>query len=295
MSETSRQGAAQAVVLPLDALPRAAADARRAVREALAGTPHEPRCDDTQLAASELVTNAVLHGHEPISLRLTWSDATVRVEVRDASSLSPTFNMLDPAAVTGRGLLLVVSLADRWGVEPQAEGGKAVWFELDAGAQPEPSYDLEDLLASWGEDLDDPAQEVVKVVLTELDTELTARAEAHVEALLRELALVAPSDDASPELRLVAERVVQAANDVEALRAEVKRQLSRAVLEGHRVVDVVLRVTRVDAETVRRFARAVDEADRLSRQGLLLTEAAPYALSEARSGYLRRLVAQLDS
>ncbi len=295
MSGTHGQETGQVVVLPLAPLPRAASDARRAVRQALGGTVHEPRLDDVQVAVSELVTNAVLHGHEPISLRVVSDDLRVRLEVHDASPLSPSFTMLDPAAVTGRGLLLVVSLADRWGVEPGADGGKAVWIEFDAGEQPEPSYDLDDLLTSWGEDLDDPAQEVVKVVLTELDTALTARCEAHVEALLRELALVAPSDDAPADLRLVAERVVQAATGVEALRAEVKRQLSRAVLDGQERVDVVLRVTRVDADTVRRFARAVDEADRLSRQGLLLTEAAPYALSEARSSYLRRLVAQLAS
>ncbi|MCU1693614.1 MAG: ATP-binding region ATPase domain protein [Frankiales bacterium] len=282
------------VTRPLVALPRAAADARRVLREALDGTALEDRCHDAQLAISELVTNAVLHAHEPICLRVLVDDSRARFEVVDGSALAPSFTMLDPTAVTGRGLLLVVSLADRWGVEPRADG-KAVWFELDAGPGPAPSLDLDDLLASWGEDLEDPAQEVVKVVLTELDTGLTARSEAHVEALLRELALVAHAREASEELRLVAERVLHAASGVEELRAEVKQQLSRAVMEGLDVVDVVLRVTRVDAETVRTFARAVDEADRLSRQGLLLTGAVPYALSEARARYLRRLVNQLST
>jgi hypothetical protein len=30
---------------------------------------------------------------------------------------------------SGRGLLLVAALADRWGVEPYPPGGKAVWAE----------------------------------------------------------------------------------------------------------------------------------------------------------------------
>ena len=34
-------------------------------------------------------------------------------------------------AVVGRGLLIVDTLASRWGVEQVAAGGKAVWFELD--------------------------------------------------------------------------------------------------------------------------------------------------------------------
>nr|WP_313896874.1 ATP-binding protein [Streptomyces sp. GC420] len=37
---------------------------------------------------------------------------------------------------TGRALLLVSTLADRWGTEPYPPGGKTVWTELDAvGAQ----------------------------------------------------------------------------------------------------------------------------------------------------------------
>ncbi|MCW2777340.1 MAG: hypothetical protein JWN17_1065, partial [Frankiales bacterium] len=153
---------------------------------------------------------------------------------------------------------------------------------------------VDELLASWGEDLDDPAHEVVKVVLTELDVGLTAQSEAHVEALLRELALVSCSDACSPEIRLVAERVLLAASGMEELRNEVKQQLSRAVADGCAQLDVVLRVTRVDAETVRTFALAVDDADRLSRTGVLLTEPAPHALSDHRARYLRRLIGQLS-
>ena len=221
--------------LDLAATPRAASEARRALHAFLEGTDYEPRAEDAALALSELVTNAVLHGREPLALRLVLRADRLRAEVRDGSPLTPSFSMLDPAAVTGRGLLLVANLADRWGLEPVAGGGKAVWFELDREAVPSAELGIDELLASWGEDVEDPAQEVVKVVLTELDVALTARSEAHVEALLRELALVAGCDTAEepdPALALVAERVVQAANAVEALRSEMKHQLSRAVVEG---------------------------------------------------------------
>lgn len=280
-----------AVCLDLVPLPRAAADARRALRDLLHGTAFEERCEDAALALSEVVTNAVLHGREPLSLRLHLAGDVLRAEVRDGSPLSPSFSMLDPAAVTGRGLLLVATVSDRWGVEP-VEDGKAVWFEMDLDSLDGP-LDVDDLLASWGEDVDDPGQEVVKVVITELDVPLTARSEAHVEALLRELAIVSTSDECAPELKLVAERVLTAAAAVEALRAEVKQQLSRAVLEDVGQIDVVLRVTRIDADTVRAFLRAVDDADRLSRRGELLTQPAPKELSEARERYLQRVVNQL--
>jgi hypothetical protein len=34
-------------------------------------------------------------------------------------------------ATTGRGLILVEGLADNWGSDDIAEGGKVVWFEMN--------------------------------------------------------------------------------------------------------------------------------------------------------------------
>lgn len=115
--------------------------------------------------------------------------------------------MLDPTAVTGRGLLLISAVSDRWGVEPSPDG-KVVWFEL-----------------------------------------------------------LADSDDLT--------------------------EVSVALLQGHERVDVTLTIPREDAELVRDFAHAVDAADRLSRTGLLLVGPAPVDLSDARRGYLRRILLQL--
>ena len=281
--------------LALQALADSAPVARAALRHLLRGTMFEARLDDGELALSELVTNAVLHGRNPLSLRLVLTDHCVRVEVRDGSPLSPSFSMLDPAAVTGRGLMLITAASDRWGVEPEPDG-KCVWFELhEAGAITELEADVDALLAAWGDDLDeDPALEKVRVVLTDLDTDLVARAEAHVEGLLRELCLLT-GDDIPPATARVAQSVLQAAAGMEALRAEVKHQLALAVSAGQPRADLSLTVQRDDAELVREFSHAVDEADRLSRAGRLLTTPAPAELSEARQSYLRRLVAQLTS
>ena len=53
-------------------------------------------------------------------------------EVRDTAGGRP--ERKDPAIdeLSGRGLLIVDELADRWGVD-EAPPGKSVWFELDAG------------------------------------------------------------------------------------------------------------------------------------------------------------------
>jgi anti-sigma regulatory factor (Ser/Thr protein kinase) len=281
--------------LALQAVADSAPAARAALRHLLSGTTFEARLDDGELALSELVTNAVLHGRDPLSLRLVLTDRCVRVEVRDGSPLSPSFSMLDPTAVTGRGLMLISAASDRWGVEPEGEG-KRVWFELhEPGAITELEADVDALLAAWGDDLDeDPALEKVRVVLTDLDTDLVARAEAHVEGLLRELCLLVGDDVPAPTAR-VARSVLRAAAGMEAVRADVKHQLALAVSAGQPRVDLSLTMQRDDAELVRDFSHAVDEADRLSRAGRLLTTPAPAALSEARQSYLRRLLAQLTS
>ena len=284
-------------VLALRAVPDAAPQARALLRQTLAAGPFEHRLDDGELAVSELVTNAVLHGREPIELRVTTTETCVRVEVRDGSAVSPSFSMLDPTAVTGRGLMLISAASDRWGVEPGADG-KRVWFELHV-SDPEAvegETDVDALLAAWGDDLaEDPAHERVRVVLTDLDTDLTARSEAHVEGLLRELSLVVGDETCDPAVLRVARSVLQAAAGMDAVRAELKHQLAVAVSAGQPVVDLALTVTREDAELVRDFSHAADEADRLSRAGGLLTAPAPAELSSARQAYLRRLLAQLQS
>ena len=42
----------------------------------------------------------------------------------------------NPTAVTGRGLRLVDSVADRWGVDQHRDEGKTVWFEYLLTGEP---------------------------------------------------------------------------------------------------------------------------------------------------------------
>src|SRR5688500_8328200 len=52
-----------------------------------------------------------------------------RVEVEDANERPPSIAHTPPEATSGRGLHLVQSLAESWGVEGRM-AGKLVWFEL---------------------------------------------------------------------------------------------------------------------------------------------------------------------
>lgn len=282
-------------VLHLAAVPDAVPAARVLLRDVLVGSALDHRLDDGELALSELVTNAVLHGRDPLEVRVRLGGNVLRAEVGDANPVSPSFSMLDQTAVTGRGLLLISAVSDRWGVEP-SPSGKVVWFELLASRDVQTVLDVDALLASWGDELAvDPADESVRVVLTDLDVALVARSEAHVEALVRELAIVHAAATALPGDRRHVDSVVSAAAAVDPVRADLRHQLAAALARGLRTVDVELTVRRRDAEAVRDLLHALDEADRLSRTGRLLVAPAPLELSRTRGDYLRRILAQLGS
>ncbi|HEY6744579.1 MAG TPA: ATP-binding protein [Mycobacteriales bacterium] len=86
----------------------------------------------TVLLASELVTNAVVHGRGPIQLLLVEDGDRLRVEVTDAEPRLPD-GPGKPAEHDegGRGLLILDRLADRWGSHPRRPPpGKVVWFEV---------------------------------------------------------------------------------------------------------------------------------------------------------------------
>ncbi|MEV0260131.1 ATP-binding protein [Streptomyces sp. NPDC050617] len=91
-------------------------------------------CAAAVLVVSELVTNAVVHtDSERISCRVRADTAQVRLEVRDSGSgrRGPRQRSAGPDAETGRGLLLVGSMADAWGVAaPGHSSGHTVWATL---------------------------------------------------------------------------------------------------------------------------------------------------------------------
>ncbi|OIJ86675.1 SpoIIE family protein phosphatase [Streptomyces monashensis] len=129
--ETPRAGGRlQQQVAPGD--PEALAQARHMVRAAVRAWGAGDRADEIELAADELITNALLHteGSAIVTLRaLDGGDHRLRVEVEDSSSALPRRRDAGEDAVCGRGLLLVDRLADGWGVEARG-GGKAVWCEF---------------------------------------------------------------------------------------------------------------------------------------------------------------------
>ena len=173
------------VVLP--ALPTSAGRARRLLRDALGPSTAPDSVDSAQLAASEVVTNALVHAGTAVRLRVLVSGRRVRVEVGDGSEHLPVNRQHATVADTGRGLHLVAELVDRWGVYRDA-GGKVVWFELT-----EPQADS-GLLA---DSTDRPGQHPTthEITLHNVPLLMHAAWQEHAAALLREVLLIRIEDE----------------------------------------------------------------------------------------------------
>ncbi|MEV4786657.1 ATP-binding protein [Streptomyces tuirus] len=120
--------------LLLSPTPRGARLARLLATEQLRswGVPLDPA---GQIVA-ELAANAVTHGRVPgrdFRLTLYVVGGTLRIEVTDTrGDRLPRLARPATDATTGRGLLVVAALADRWGVTPGPRPRKTVWAEVDA-------------------------------------------------------------------------------------------------------------------------------------------------------------------
>jgi serine/threonine-protein kinase RsbW len=98
------------------------------------GCVPEARAADCSLMATELVTNAVIHGRGEITLTVGRQESgSVRIEVRDAGTRdrreTPHPSRVDPDGETGRGFRIVDALAEDWGVEAD-DAATCAWFEV---------------------------------------------------------------------------------------------------------------------------------------------------------------------
>ena len=180
-------------VMMLPAEPTSVGRARQVVREALReqGTvvvdrngEVQPVEDETMLATSELVTNALVHAGTSVLLRVTAGPRGVRVEVQDGSAHSPVPRAHSVTSATGRGLRMVDSVVDRWDVWRQPDG-KTVWFQIGVP----PGLDVAP---------DQPSTAPVptrRVVLCEVPLLMHWAWQEHAAALLREYLLMVLAED----------------------------------------------------------------------------------------------------
>ncbi|MER6123692.1 SpoIIE family protein phosphatase [Streptomyces sp. NPDC001795] len=137
--------------------PAAVAPVRTACVRRLTEWGLEETAFTAELILSELITNAVRYGAEPITVRMLRTEpisgfaaGTLIIEVSDGSSTSPRMRRANVTDEGGRGLFLVAQFAVRWGTR-YTPTGKIIWAEqsLHGGATPQTEEVGEMLLDQW--------------------------------------------------------------------------------------------------------------------------------------------------
>jgi anti-sigma regulatory factor (Ser/Thr protein kinase) len=116
----------------LQALPSRIGQVRRIISAQLRYWHLDPLIDRASLGVTELLTNVHLHARPDktctVEMELLLDQLTV--SVRDHDPRMPELRVADQSATSGRGLAMVAAMADSWGVRPEGDAGKVVWFTL---------------------------------------------------------------------------------------------------------------------------------------------------------------------
>jgi anti-sigma regulatory factor (Ser/Thr protein kinase) len=123
----------------LQALPSRIGQVRRIVSAQLRYWHLDPLIDRAALGVTELLTNVHQHAQPDktctVEIELLLDRLTV--SVRDTDPRLPVVadvEHADSLATCGRGLAMVAAVSESWGVRPDGQSGKVVWFTLTTPA-----------------------------------------------------------------------------------------------------------------------------------------------------------------
>jgi anti-sigma regulatory factor (Ser/Thr protein kinase) len=255
---------------------RGVQDARRWVADLCVeiGRPELVEC--AQLGVSELVTNALLHGEPPITVRVRGTAEHPRVEVRDSSVEAPILPSdpldqpeTDDLLLTfGRGLSIVARCSDAWGAEIE-DDGKVVWFA--------PAADFADgdgvpgTITGSDRPRRAPAtKDRIRVHIVDVPLGLYVSFQQHFRELRREVRLLSLAHQSDYPL----------AKSLSDLFGSLDRQLrdgigveqiEAALARGQESTDLVVHMPRATASTLSKFVELLDLADEFCREERLLS------------------------
>lgn len=267
--------------LPLEPDPESVRKARAWVRDVLSRLQREDIVGPAEVGVSELVTNAILHGAPPISVRVRGTRDHPRVEIRDASVRPPTVNvqMTDEEnllATFGRGLGLVALHSAAWGAELTPEG-KVVWFE--PSDEPPDDDDLSGEVFDLDQTVQDRIAEAglpdnpVRVQIVDLPVAIYTKWRRRYYELGRELRLLALAHGHTyPVATELSEIFLQTEKERRLTRGI--QQFERALASGRDLVTFELLVPESMPETMARLTATLERADEFCREQRLLVLAA---------------------
>jgi len=254
--------------------PKGVQDARRWVVRVFRDISRYELLDCAELGVSELVSNAILHGADPIQVRVRGTADHPRIEVRDASVEQPVLpaplalDRDDDLLLTfGRGLSIVARSSYAWGAEIEADG-KVVWFEPAPDFAPDGVDGMISVLAPPPDK--QPADDLIDVVILGVPLKLYVGFQAHFRELRREVRLLALAHAADYPL----------ADDLSDLFTALETDLHSGIglsefletpAEDSSAADLTVRMPRSAAPTLERFLSLLDLADEFCRQKRLLS------------------------
>jgi hypothetical protein len=250
----------------------------------------------TELAVTELVTNAVLHAAPPMTLKVGGTFDHPRFEVRDGSRTAPKLNPRmteddELLSTIGRGLGIVAMCSTAWGVDVHADG-KIVWFEPAKGLASVPVEPVLELpAAGLAVPAQAPPKDFVAVVFDDMPVRLLADFRRHYHEVRRELRLLALAhEDDYP----VAKSLTQLFHRVDDMTLNMVglAALETAMAEGVERADIVLHVPPGSSETMAQLLELLELADEFCRAQRLLTLAATPQQFELQRWYLGEFVRQ---
>ena len=286
--------------LALSQGPRSVQVARRWAADMCAEIERAELSECAQLGVSELVTNALLHGEPPITLRMRGTREHPRIEVRDSSFEAPILPSqplerpeTDDLLLTfGRGLTIVARCADAWGAEIE-EDGKLVWFApatsfADGNGTPGTITGVDHSRVRAA-----PTRDRVRVHILDVPIALYVGFQHHFRELRREVRLLAlahetdyPLAKSLSDLFGALDRQLRDGMGIE--------QIEAAVAQGLASADLVVHMPRATAQTLVQFVELLDLADEFCRAERLLSLARSPEQRRFQAWFLTEFVRQAD-
>lgn len=263
--------------LTLDPGPRSVSEARRWVTSACLELDRGDLVDSARLGISELVTNALLHGAPPISVRLRGTRRHPRVEVIDRCLTPPVPNHLmthddELLSTYGRGLGMLALTSHAWGAE-LLDDAKMVWFEPAADVVEEPDltgqvYASRD--AASGRRTRVSLEDGLRIDYVGIPVAVYIDWRRHFRDVRRELRLLSLAHETDyPVAKTISTLFSRFAHEID--RAHGLGELDRAEAAGADTVRIQFVITPDAPQVVNRMLEVLELADSFCRAERLLS------------------------